>query len=173
MIGLSSLSSRTAAVVTASPPFHRLVRLALSRLYSGSTSATAAEPQPLDDGYYQGEIGFILDGIPRSPIQAEILDELAEIDLVVNFKCADDFLMRDQERGTFALIFQDGTWKEKLQVYAKQVVINSHASKAMTKGPNLIELVGHDDPQAEGEPEGSVAEEEELAPALARVSSEP
>lgn len=24
----------------------------------------------LDDGYYRGEIGFILDGIPRSPIQA-------------------------------------------------------------------------------------------------------
>lgn len=56
--------------------------------------------------------------------------------------------MRDQGRGTFAPIFQgmnfryvlaphsiivrysdaDGTWKEKLQVYAKQVVINSHTS---------------------------------------------
>lgn len=51
MIGLSSLSSRTAAVVTASPPFYRLVRLALSRLYSGSTSAAAAEPQ-VDYNYY-------------------------------------------------------------------------------------------------------------------------
>ncbi|XP_059443037.1 probable adenylate kinase 7, mitochondrial [Corylus avellana] len=65
----------------------------------------------LEDGYYQGENGFILDGIPRSPIQAGILDQLAEIDLVVNFKCTEDCLVKHQ---------RDGTWKEKLQVYAKQ-----------------------------------------------------
>lgn len=41
----------------------------------------------LDDGYYRGETGFILDGIPRTRLQAEILDELADVDLVVNFRC--------------------------------------------------------------------------------------
>ncbi|GLT70016.1 hypothetical protein SLA2020_421210 [Shorea laevis] len=65
----------------------------------------------LEDGYYRGENGFILDGIPRSPIQAEILDQLAEIDRVVNFKFTEDCLVEHQG---------DGTWKEKLQVYAKQ-----------------------------------------------------
>ncbi|KAJ0048092.1 hypothetical protein Pint_15701 [Pistacia integerrima] len=33
----------------------------------------------LKDEYYRGEIGFFLDGIPRTRIQAEILDQLAEI----------------------------------------------------------------------------------------------
>lgn len=44
----------------------------------------------LEDGYCKGETGFILDGIPRTHIQAEILDKLVDIDLVVNFKCAED-----------------------------------------------------------------------------------
>lgn len=52
-------------------------------------------------------------------------------------------------------------------------VVPATKQKVMSKGPNLIELEGNDDPQAEGEPEGSVAEEEELAPSLARVRSEP
>ncbi|XP_021681003.2 probable adenylate kinase 7, mitochondrial isoform X3 [Hevea brasiliensis] len=64
----------------------------------------------LEDGYYRGETGFILDGIPRSKLQAEILDELAKIDLVVNFKCTDDFLIKNQE----------GAWKDKLQAYIEQ-----------------------------------------------------
>ncbi|KAL9439005.1 hypothetical protein AB3S75_024629 [Citrus x aurantiifolia] len=63
----------------------------------------------LEDGYYRGEIGFILDGLPRSRIQAEILDQLAEIDLVVNFKCADNFIVTN--RG--------GSLKEKLEAYAE------------------------------------------------------
>lgn len=53
----------------------------------------------LEAGYYRGECGFILDGIPRSVSQAEILDQLAVIDLVVNFKCADDFFVEDRESG--------------------------------------------------------------------------
>lgn len=53
----------------------------------------------LEAGYYRGECGFILDGIPRSVSQAEILDQLAVIDLVVNFKCADDFFVKDRECG--------------------------------------------------------------------------
>ncbi|XP_057517869.1 probable adenylate kinase 7, mitochondrial [Amaranthus tricolor] len=44
----------------------------------------------LEDGHYRGENGFILDGIPRTRLQAEILDELVDIDLVVNFKCSED-----------------------------------------------------------------------------------
>ncbi|CAK7336678.1 unnamed protein product [Dovyalis caffra] len=65
----------------------------------------------LEDGYYKGETGFILDGIPRSQLQAEIIDQLVEIDLVVNFRCTDDYLVKHQ---------QEGSWKEKLQVYAEQ-----------------------------------------------------
>lgn len=38
---------------------------------------------------------------------------------------------------------------------------------------NLVELVRDDNSQAESEPKGSVGEEEELAPSLARVRREP
>ncbi|KAJ4959789.1 hypothetical protein NE237_019699 [Protea cynaroides] len=48
----------------------------------------------LEEGYYRGETGFILDGIPRSRIQAEILDQIADIDLVVNFRCSEDCLVK-------------------------------------------------------------------------------
>ncbi|XP_037496539.1 probable adenylate kinase 7, mitochondrial isoform X2 [Jatropha curcas] len=64
----------------------------------------------LEDGYYKGETGFILDGIPRSKFQAEILDELVNIDLVVNFKSADDFLVK----------YQEDVRKDKLQAYVEQ-----------------------------------------------------
>ncbi|KAF2314195.1 hypothetical protein GH714_023997 [Hevea brasiliensis] len=102
----------------------------------------------LEDGYYRGETGFILDGIPRSKLQAEILDELAKIDLVVNFKCTDDFLIKNQEGsisvlcyelceldnscGTspditshqsqlkYSTIIAEGAWKDKLQAYIEQ-----------------------------------------------------
>ncbi|KAH6788176.1 P-loop containing nucleoside triphosphate hydrolases superfamily protein [Perilla frutescens var. hirtella] len=40
----------------------------------------------LEEGYCRGETGFILDGIPRTTIQAEILDQIADIDLVLNLK---------------------------------------------------------------------------------------
>ncbi|KAF2311465.1 hypothetical protein GH714_024056 [Hevea brasiliensis] len=106
----------------------------------------------LEDGYYRGETGFILDGIPRSKLQAEILDELAKIDLVVNFKCTDDFLIKNQEGsisvlcyelceldnscGTspditshqsqlkYSTIIAEGAWKDKLQAYIEQVNSN-------------------------------------------------
>ncbi|RDX91031.1 putative adenylate kinase 7, mitochondrial [Mucuna pruriens] len=48
----------------------------------------------LEDGYSRGETGFILDGFPRSRIQAEILDHIARVDLVVNFKCSKEDLVK-------------------------------------------------------------------------------
>ncbi|CAL1389068.1 unnamed protein product [Linum trigynum] len=64
----------------------------------------------LEEGYYRGETGFVLDGIPRTRLQAEILDELVEIDLVVNFKCSDEYLEKHQE----------GPWKDKLKEHFEQ-----------------------------------------------------
>ncbi|XAR50316.1 Adenylate kinase [Bertholletia excelsa] len=65
-----------------------------SSLYKQIANAVNQGKLRLEDGQYEGETGFILDGIPRSRIQAEILDKLVEIDLVVNFKCAEDSLMK-------------------------------------------------------------------------------
>ncbi|KAK8473270.1 hypothetical protein PHAVU_001G095650 [Phaseolus vulgaris] len=48
----------------------------------------------LDDGYSRGETGFILDGFPRTRIQAEILDHIAHVDLVVNFKSSEEELVK-------------------------------------------------------------------------------
>ncbi|KAI0528934.1 hypothetical protein KFK09_001478 [Dendrobium nobile] len=48
----------------------------------------------LEEGYDRGENGFILGGIPRTRIQAEILDEISDIDLVVNLKPAEDCLVK-------------------------------------------------------------------------------
>ncbi|PRQ17014.1 putative adenylate kinase [Rosa chinensis] len=65
----------------------------------------------LEDGYWRGESGFILDGIPRSKIQAEILSQLVEIDLVVNFKCTEHCLVKHK---------REAAWREKLQIFAEQ-----------------------------------------------------
>ncbi|GAB2240907.1 hypothetical protein Droror1_Dr00021425 [Drosera rotundifolia] len=50
----------------------------------------------LEEGYDRGETGFILEGIPRTRLQAEILDQLADIELVVNFKCCEGRIPGDR-----------------------------------------------------------------------------
>ncbi|KAE8021349.1 hypothetical protein FH972_007247 [Carpinus fangiana] len=102
----------------------------------------------LEEGYCRGETGFILDGIPRTRMQAEILDQIADIDLVVNFKCTEDHLVKNNlGAGNFSpcceylsmsnagcnlnLMFQNkqlktspadigGPWKEKFHIYSEQ-----------------------------------------------------
>uniref|UniRef100_A0A7N0UVV3 adenylate kinase n=1 Tax=Kalanchoe fedtschenkoi TaxID=63787 RepID=A0A7N0UVV3_KALFE len=57
----------------------------------------------LEEGYCRGESGFILDGIPRNKTQAEILDQVADIDLVLNFKCTENDLVKQHVgRGAYS-----------------------------------------------------------------------
>lgn len=61
----------------------------------------------LEEGNCRGESGFILDGIPRTKIQAEILDEFTDIDLVLNFKCTEDCLVKSHGGGQACSACQD------------------------------------------------------------------
>ncbi|KAL3624323.1 hypothetical protein CASFOL_033139 [Castilleja foliolosa] len=97
----------------------------------------------LEEGYCRGENGFILDGIPRTRMQAEILDKVTDIDLVLNLKCTDESVMKktlggriySPSRGLHSIAssgvnnlspFQsssadsDPVWKEKLHMFAVQ-----------------------------------------------------
>ncbi|XP_022841717.1 probable adenylate kinase 7, mitochondrial [Olea europaea var. sylvestris] len=93
----------------------------------------------LEEGHCRGETGFILDGVPRTRIQAEILDRITDIDLVLNLKCTEDLVMKNQGNGIYSpsqdfhcmagsrfnLSLQPSAdkvsaWKEKLLAYAEQ-----------------------------------------------------
>ncbi|GAB4847956.1 hypothetical protein Ancab_027018 [Ancistrocladus abbreviatus] len=81
----------------------------------------------LEEGYHKGENGFILDGIPQTRTQAEILDQIAHINLVLNFKCPDNVLVRRHSGSRLngsqkkSLCSNEETaWKDKLLTYAEQ-----------------------------------------------------
>ncbi|XP_044466541.1 probable adenylate kinase 7, mitochondrial [Mangifera indica] len=89
----------------------------------------------LEEGYYRGDNGFILDGIPRTRIQAEILDQIVDIDLVVNFKCTEKHLVKKKLDGEafsprweflstrssrFSTVEATAAWTEKFRIYAEQ-----------------------------------------------------
>lgn len=48
----------------------------------------------LEKSALKGESGFILDGFPRTTRQAEILEQVTEIDLVINLKLREDVLVQ-------------------------------------------------------------------------------
>uniref|UniRef100_A0A7N0V7P3 adenylate kinase n=1 Tax=Kalanchoe fedtschenkoi TaxID=63787 RepID=A0A7N0V7P3_KALFE len=73
--------------------------------------------QRLRDEQCRGESGFILDGIPRSRRQAEILDEIADIDLVIRFKFTEKLLGNSLISSTS----RGHAWNEKLGHYSVQV----------------------------------------------------
>ncbi|KAM3286811.1 putative adenylate kinase 7, mitochondrial [Capsicum chacoense] len=89
----------------------------------------------LEEGYCRGESGFILDGIPRTIFQAEILDKVVDIDLVLNLKCSDCYVPKnDTSNGIYAAEDQlltrgnlmssrvmDGACREKQNVLAEQI----------------------------------------------------
>ncbi|KAK4712687.1 hypothetical protein R3W88_007200 [Solanum pinnatisectum] len=86
----------------------------------------------LEEGYCRGENGFILDGIPRTMFQAEILDKVVDIDLVLNLKCSDCYVSKhdrsnsveDQllKRGNLmSSRVMDGAWKEKRYDHDEQI----------------------------------------------------
>ncbi|KAL5797162.1 hypothetical protein ACOSQ2_001982 [Xanthoceras sorbifolium] len=89
----------------------------------------------LEEGYCRGESGFILDGIPRTKIQAEILDQIVDVDLVVNFKNTEEQLVKKtlecdtfspcQEllgmgSARFSATDAATAWKEKFRIHAEQ-----------------------------------------------------
>ncbi|XWS32654.1 hypothetical protein CRYUN_Cryun22dG0008600 [Craigia yunnanensis] len=80
----------------------------------------------LEEGYYGGENGFILDGIPRTRIQAEIVDQIADIDLVVNFKCTEEYMLKKSSESEFLHIGNSknvgNSWTENVHGYSEQVI---------------------------------------------------
>ncbi|MBA0814605.1 hypothetical protein Gohar_020423 [Gossypium harknessii] len=72
----------------------------------------------------EGENGFILDGIPRTRLQAEILDQIVDIDLVVNFKCSEEYMLKMSSESELLHIGNskgvESSLKKKLRVYSEQ-----------------------------------------------------
>ena len=89
----------------------------------------------LEEGNHRGESGFILDGIPRTRIQAEILDQIVDVDLVVNFKDTEEQLVKKNLKSDtfsscqeflglgsarFSSTDAASAWKEKFRIQAEQ-----------------------------------------------------
>lgn len=83
----------------------------------------------LEEGCSRVKTGFILDGIPRTRMQAEILDRIADVDLVLNFKCDVKDIAKGelgnglnlQSQGSWIRSFpEEAAWKEKLRTYTEQ-----------------------------------------------------
>ncbi|CAN1153874.1 Probable adenylate kinase 7, mitochondrial [Linum perenne] len=77
----------------------------------------------LEEGYSKGESGFILEGIPRTRLQAEILDQIADIDLVVNFKSAEQRLVKSNCAGVGhspSVTSVGRSYEEKFRIYAEE-----------------------------------------------------
>ncbi|CAN8260788.1 unnamed protein product [Cochlearia groenlandica] len=72
----------------------------------------------LEEGYLSGETGFILDGLPRTRYQAETLDQIAQIDLVVNLKCT---ALPQHGSMLHSAVANKSPRRESLRVYAEQV----------------------------------------------------
>ncbi|CAN1321717.1 Probable adenylate kinase 7, mitochondrial [Linum perenne] len=73
----------------------------------------------LEEGYSKGETGFILDSIPKTRLQAEILDQIVDIDLVVNFKTAAQQLVKSNKfSNSFPMFYSQGKAVE--DYYRKQ-----------------------------------------------------
>ena len=51
-------------------------------------------PEEFMDGYFSGTKGLILDGMPRTVHQAEMLDTFSNVDLVLNFFNKDEVLIK-------------------------------------------------------------------------------
>ncbi|KAB1211753.1 adenylate kinase [Morella rubra] len=93
----------------------------------------------LEEGYCRGESGFILDGVPRTRMQAEILDQIADIDLVVNFKCTEDYMVKNNlAAGKFSpchqyLSMSNAGCNLKLQSQEKQLQLSSADNEGLRK----------------------------------------
>ncbi|CAN4082300.1 unnamed protein product [Withania somnifera] len=83
----------------------------------------------LEEGFCRGESGFLLDGIPRTMFQAEILDKVVDIDLVLNLKCSDCYVAKnDTSNGIYSAeelfkrgsLTSEGAWREKQHVLADE-----------------------------------------------------
>ncbi|KAL9227031.1 hypothetical protein vseg_002776 [Gypsophila vaccaria] len=80
----------------------------------------------LEEGYYRGETGFILDGIPRTKMQAEVLDQIVDIDMVLNFKCTGNTErklvngLNLHTPGSQIKSISEAAQREKLRTFAEQ-----------------------------------------------------
>ncbi|KAE8775122.1 putative adenylate kinase 1, chloroplastic [Hordeum vulgare] len=104
----------------------------------------------LEEGEGKGELGFILDGFPRTIRQAEILEGVTDIDLVINLKLREEALLakcvgrrkRSQCGGNFNVsFFNDPDNMEHLKRIVEEMQKQVAAAGAIrTKEENDLEF---------------------------------